>query len=103
MPEEDKKNAPAAETTSDQASSSSKAKTKKLIADILWGVLQFVSGSHTLGEHTFTPLTPVPVPVEAKTLACTETTPVKFFETEEAALAHVKKLKERFDRKPITS
>ncbi len=67
---------------------------KKIV--IVYGVYQFETGSYTLGEHRFPPLKAIPVAAGVKGLACDETSPVKFYDTEEAAKEAIGKLRAKF-------
>jgi hypothetical protein len=66
---------------------------------IVFGVLQKKEGTYSLGEAKFYPLTATPVPVSTKELACEESSPVKFFETREAAEKEIAKLALQFAKK----
>jgi hypothetical protein len=99
MTEETQPNGGEPKDESKKGAAAKKAVAKK--GDTLWGVLKTPTGSHTLGEHTFVAMVPTLTPASVKELACSETTPVEFFDDEEAAAKAVKKLKDRFDRKPL--
>lgn len=68
-------------------------------ADQVFAVFQQESGSLTLGEHRLAPLTVHPVPTDVEKSACTESLPVRFFKTEDAAKENVEKLRADFLRK----
>lgn len=68
----------------------------------IFGVYQLEMGSYTLGEFRFPPCKAVACDAATKESACEETSPVKFFDTEEAANAEAARLKAKFElkRKP---
>jgi hypothetical protein len=72
-------------------------KEAKVETPKVFGVYQLATGSYTLGETKFEPLTPLAVSPEVKELACEETSPVKFFDTREAADKNLVTLKAKFD------
>jgi hypothetical protein len=68
-------------------------------ADLAFAVYQQESGSLTLAGHRLTPLAAHPVPTEVEKLACSDSLPVRFFKTEDAAKENVEKLRTDFLRK----
>jgi hypothetical protein len=59
----------------------------------LFGLLTATEGSYTLGDVRFLPFLPIPVSKEAAGKACKESSPVAFFESEEAAVEAAGKLR----------
>lgn len=59
----------------------------------LFGLLTAAEGSYTLGEVRFLPFVPVPVSRETAGKACKDSSPVAFFESEEAAIEAAEKLR----------
>jgi hypothetical protein len=76
------------------------AKRKEEEGPRKFGVFQKKAGSYTLADNRFTPLMAVPVSVEDAELACEEESPVKFYDTKEAADEAIGKLKAKFDSQP---
>jgi hypothetical protein len=66
----------------------------------IFGLYQLKTGSYTLGDTRFAPLTVAAVPESTKELACEDNSPVKFFDTEDAAKEALAKLKTKFEAKP---
>jgi|DewCreStandDraft_4_1066084.scaffolds.fasta_scaffold06909_1 hypothetical protein len=59
----------------------------------LWAVFQRTTGSLTLGAVRLAPFAAVAVEPATAALACPETTPVRFFDSEQAAQADVERLR----------
>lgn len=62
-------------------------------ANPLFGLLTAAEGSYTLGDVRFLPFSPVQVSRETAGKACKETSPVAFYESEEAAVEAAEKLR----------
>lgn len=77
-----------------ESKSTTAAKTDQVFA-----IYQQESGSLTLAGHRLTPLAAHPVPTEVEKLACSDSLPVRFFKTEDAAKENVEKLRADFLRK----
>lgn len=73
---------------------------KKADGPIKFGVFQKKVGSYTLGDNRFEPLTAVPVSADDAALACEDNSPVKFYDTTEAAAKAIEVLKAKFDAQP---
>lgn len=59
----------------------------------LWAVFQRSAGSLTLGSVRLVPFAAVAVEAATAALACAETTPVRFFDSEKAAEAEVERIR----------
>lgn len=59
----------------------------------LWAVFQRTTGSLTLGAVRLAPFAAVAVEPATAALACPETTPVRFFDSEKDALAEVERIR----------
>lgn len=64
----------------------------------LWAVFQRTTGSLTLGSVRLVPFSAVAVEPAVAALACPETTPVRFFDSEKDALADVERIRSEADR-----
>lgn len=86
-----------------------KKKTKTVLVDgveqvvedtTVFGVYQGETGSYTVGDARFVPLTAVPVFSSIADTCDEDESPVKFYETEEKAKEAIEKLQNSFARKP---
>lgn len=59
----------------------------------LWAVFQRTTGSLTLGSVRLAPFAAVAVDPATAALACPETTPVRFFDSEKDALAEAERIR----------
>lgn len=66
----------------------------------IFGVYQKPVGSYTVDGNRFTPLAAVACDETVKDAACSETSPVKFFESEDAAGKEIERLKAVFAAQP---